>query len=85
MIYRDAIRENEFLQLAAERGTCVSIFLPTSRVTQDAQSDRIRFGNLVKQAMTQAAVIADKRAIRAMEAMAQELADDEVFWAYQAY
>ncbi len=85
MIYRDAIRENEFLRLAAERGTCVSIFLPTSRVTQDAQSDRIRFGNLVKQAMAQAAVIADRRAIRAMEAMAQELADDEVFWAYQAY
>lgn len=85
MIYRDAIRDSEFLQLAAERGACVSIFLPTSRVTQDAQADRIRFGNLARQAMAQAAAIADKRAIRAMEALAQQLAEDEVFWAYQAH
>ncbi len=85
MIYRDAIQDNEFLQLAAVRGICVSIFLPTSRVTQDAQRDRIQFRNLAREAMTQAATIADKRALRAMEAMVQELADDQVFWAYQAY
>lgn len=85
MIYRDAIRDSEFLQLAAERGVCVSLFLPTSRVTQDTQGDRIRLRNLGKEALDQAATVADKRAVRAMEAMLEELLGDDVFWAYQAY
>lgn len=85
MIYRDSIREKEFLRLAAERGVCVSIFLPTTRLTQEAQGDRIQLKNLAKEALAQAETIADKRAIRDMQSHLDELEADDDFWAHQAY
>lgn len=85
MLYKDTIREKEFLQLAAQRGVCVSIFLPTTPLTQEAQADRIVLKNLSKEAFEQAEAIADKRQVRAMEAMLNELLEDDSFWAHQAH
>lgn len=85
MIYKDKIREKEFLRLAGERGVCVSIYLPTTPLTQEAQGDRIALKNLAKEAMAQAEAIADKRAIRAMEAQLLDLEHDDEFWEFQAH
>ncbi len=85
MLYKDSIKTSEFLSLSGQRGICLSLFLPTTRLTQDAQADRIEFKNLAKDALDQAVTIADKRQIRAMEAMAADLEDDDDFWAFQAY
>ncbi len=36
MLYKDTIREKQLLKLTAQRGVCVSIFLPTTPLTQAA-------------------------------------------------
>lgn len=84
MLYKDTIREKQFLKLASQRGICVSIFLPTTPLTQDAQSDRIVLKNLTKEATEQAEAIADKRQIQAMTSYLEELQEDDEFWKFQA-
>ncbi|MBF2063457.1 MAG: hypothetical protein IGS39_03345 [Calothrix sp. C42_A2020_038] len=84
MLYKDTIREKEFLKLADQRGICVSIYLPTTPLTQDAQADRIVLKNLTKTAMEQAEAIADKRQIQAMTNYLEELLDDDEFWKFLA-
>jgi len=84
MLYKDTIREKQFLKLAAQRGVCVSVFLPTTPLTQDAQADRIVLKNLTKEAMEQAEAIADKRQIQAMTGYLEELQEDDEFWEFQA-
>ena len=83
MLYKDPINEQQFLNLAAVRDVCVSLFMPTTRVTESADKDRIRLKDLAKAALQEAASIADKRQIKAMEASIQALHDDEHFWIYQ--
>ncbi|MBF2018141.1 MAG: hypothetical protein IGS23_23680 [Rivularia sp. T60_A2020_040] len=84
MLYKDTIREKQLLKLAAQRGVCVSIFLPTTPLTQDAQADRIVLKNLSKAAMEQAEAIADKRQIQAMTDYLEDLQTDDEFWQFQA-
>jgi len=84
MLYKDTTREKQFLKLAAQRGVCVSVFLPTTPLTQDAQADRIVLKNLTKEAMEQAEAIADKRQIQAMTGYLEELQEDDDFWEFQA-
>ncbi|MBW4655629.1 MAG: hypothetical protein KME20_21710 [Kaiparowitsia implicata GSE-PSE-MK54-09C] len=84
MLYKDTIREKQLLKLAAQRGVCVSIFLPTTPLTQAAQADRVTFKNLSKAAMEQAGAIADKRQIVAMTEALEELQADDEFWEFQA-
>ena len=84
MLYKDIIREKQFLKLAAQRGVCVSVFLPTTPLTQDAQADRIVLKNLTKEAMEQAEAIANKRQIQAMTGYLEELQEDDDFWEFQA-
>lgn len=85
MLYQDTIRDAEFLKLAEQRGVCVSIYLPSSPVTQDAEAARIRLKTLSRDALQQAAEIASKLELQAMEDALVDLDGDEVFWAYQAY
>lgn len=85
MLYKDTIRDAEFLKLAEQRGVCVSIYLPSSPVTQDADAARIRLKTLGREALQQAAGIAGKLELQAMEEALADLDADEVFWAYQAY
>lgn len=85
MLHKDTIREHTFLQLADERGPCLSLFTPTTPLTQDAQADRIALKNLGKAAFEQAEGVMDKRAVRAMQAHLDELLEDDDFWAHQAH
>lgn len=85
MLHKDTIRGKQLLQLANQRGVCLSIFLPTTPLTQDTQADRITLKNLSKAALEQAEAIADKRQILAMSELLDDLQDDEEFWKYQAH
>jgi Bacterial archaeo-eukaryotic release factor family 8 len=84
MIYRDPFNRADFHRLNSLRGLCLSIYLPTSRVTQDTSKDRIILKNLIEQATVQAAGIADKRAVAVTPERLHGLLDDEEFWACQA-
>jgi len=84
MIYRDPFTRADFHRLNSRRGLCLSIYLPTSRVTQDTDKDRIVLKNLIEEATLQAGHIADKREVaRAAERLADLLQDDG-FWVHQA-
>jgi Bacterial archaeo-eukaryotic release factor family 11 len=65
---------------------CVSIYLPTSPVTQAAQADRIEFRNLAGNAVEQLnAAAADRRAVAEIDESLDDLAGDDEFWAEQAH
>lgn len=85
MIYKDSINEKQFLQLADERGICISIYLPTTPLTQDIQHDRIALKNLMQAALEQAALIADKRQVLAISDALQDLQEDDGFWEHQGH
>lgn len=83
MLYVDIPTRAEIEALFRDRGpTHVSLYLPTTPVTQDAQADRIALKNLTAEAITQ---LADhKREAKAIEEMLLDLVDDDDFWAHQA-
>lgn len=85
MLHKDALQPDEFIALARDRGVCVSLYLPTTPLTQDAQADRIVLKNLGKQALEQVEAIADGRAVRSMADMLEQLQDDDGFWNRQAH
>jgi release factor family 11 len=65
---------------------CVSIYLATSPVTQDARADRIELKNLAAEATRQLeATGADRRAVSEMREWLDELVEDDDFWAEQAH
>src|SRR3954451_13073754 len=71
--------------LAARGPSLVSIYVPTSPITQDAQGDRIAFKNLVSSALER--LHADgtpAHDINAIDEGLQDLHDDDDFWARQA-
>ena len=72
--------------LTATADHCVSIYLPTHRVTQETQQDRILLRDLTRQAVEQLeAADADAEAVADIEAHLTHLAeDDEEFWVNQA-
>jgi len=86
LLYTDRPTDTEFRQLDAVRNDiCVSIYLPSTPVTRDVAASRITLKNLASQAIDQLhAAGKDKRRIAALEAEFGELADDDVFWTYQA-
>jgi hypothetical protein len=86
MLYTDIPTEAEVRDLDAARGPiCVSIYMPTTPVTREAKGDRILFKNLVSEALNQLREAkTNKRRFLALEALLQDLHDDEVFWAYVA-
>lgn len=85
MLYKDPLPPDEFIALARERGVCVSLYLPTTPLTQDAQADRIVLKNLGKQALEQVEAIADGKAVRSMADLLDHLHDDDDFWSRQAH
>jgi hypothetical protein len=56
--------------IAVEAPGCVSVYLPTSPLTQEAQADRIAFRNLCSQAAP----------VPEVEEALDELASDDEFW-----
>ena len=86
MLYVDVPTLPEFRALASTRAdACVSIYLPTTPVTQDTAASRIALKNLTKQALEQLAAIGfDKRRLGAIGEQLADLAADDEFWKYQA-
>jgi hypothetical protein len=86
MLYVDLPTRSEFKALADVRtDTCVSIYLPTTPLTQDSDASRIALGNLAKQARDQ---LQSGKLLKAKIAAIMEhfdqLAIDNDFWAHQA-
>jgi hypothetical protein len=64
---------------------CVSIYLRTSPVPQDAQKERIHLKNLARTGLDQLRPDdSAKRAVAAIEEAISDLVDDDDFWRFQA-
>src|SRR5699024_11163516 len=64
---------------------CISIYLPTTPLTQEVEQSRINLGNLLKEAVSQLEEAEfDKRGIASLEDQFTELLADDDFWAHQA-
>ena len=87
MLTIDLPTQAEIAKLAAFRGSpAVSLYLPTTPVTQDAQADRIALKNLLKTALAQIeAVGAAKRDVEQIRDGVEHLIADDEFWAKQAH
>ena len=71
--------------LTARDDLSVSIYVPTSPLTQEAQASRIELKNLAGEAIRQLEEAgADRRGIEEIGDALDELVDDEDFWAEQA-
>lgn len=86
MLYVDIPTLPEFKALAATRAdACVSIYLPTTPVTQDTAASRIELKNLTKSALAQLTAAGfDKRRLSGLGDHLADLAADDGFWKYQA-
>jgi len=76
----------DFKALNTERAdACISLYLPTTPLTQDIEAARITFGNLVKSALEELTAAGfDKRRLALLSESLDDLADDDEFWAHQA-
>ncbi|MFC5237911.1 hypothetical protein [Pseudonocardia zijingensis] len=85
-LHTDIPTRSEVERLIAVREPgCVSIYLPTSVITQDAQADRIELKNLVATAIRQLeAAGAATAAIASVRDGLDDLVDDDDFWTAQA-
>ena len=64
---------------------CVSIYLPTTPLSHEAEADRIALGNLAREAATQLQAGGhDARTVQAIGEHLEELVDDDAFWSMQA-
>jgi hypothetical protein len=86
MLYIDLPAEADLITLAAERAdACVSIYVPTTPLTQDIGQSRLTLKNLAKQAEEQLHAAAfDKRRLALVADHIEHLEADEDFWAHQA-
>ena len=86
MLYVDLPTSTEIAALAADRGDVrVSIFLPTTPLTQDTAADRIELKNLAREASRQLQEAgADKRRSVELAEHLDDLIDDDEFWRFQA-
>ncbi|MEP9398674.1 hypothetical protein [Mesorhizobium sp. KR2-14] len=86
MLYVDIPTPEDINSLYSHRGdACVSVYLPTTPVTQEAQADRITLKNLAKAATQQlVAAGADGAQIASVSEQFDDLIDDDEFWRFQA-
>jgi hypothetical protein len=86
MLHVDIPNQAQLLALTSLRADmAVSIYLPTTPLTQDAQADRVALKNHAKEAIAQLhAANADKRRVAQLEEHLDDLVDDDEFWAFQA-
>lgn len=86
MLYVDIPTLPEFKALASMRAdACVSIYLPTTPVTQDTAASRIELKNLAKSSLAQLTAVGfDKRRLAGIDEQLADLAADDEFWKYQA-
>ncbi len=86
MLYVDLPTRPEFLALHHERAdACVSIYLPTTPLTQHVDVSRTEMSNLFKEAREQLdAAGFDKRRLALISEHIDDLAEDDEFWRLQA-
>ena len=87
MLYVDIPSLADLKSLAAQRADiCVSIYLPTTPLSQEAASDRIKLKDLARDALRQLEEAnADKRRVAALMEHLDDLVDDHEFWQHQAH
>lgn len=87
MLYLDIPTSRDLSSLNELRAdVCVSIYLPTTPISQDIQQARITLSNLAKEAIRQLQEAGtDKRRLAALQEHLDDLADDEEFWPFQAH
>jgi hypothetical protein len=87
MLYVDVPTADELKSLAAHRDDlCVSIYLPTTPLTQETDGDRLKLKNLGKQAIRQLSEAgADKARVASVAEHLDDLVDDDEFWRFQAH
>jgi hypothetical protein len=86
MLHLDIPTSAQFRRLSEARAdACVSIYLPTTPLSQEADAARIELGNLLKVAVTQLEDAAfDKRRLATLREHIEDLIDDDEFWRVQA-
>lgn len=86
MLHVDVPTLPEFKKLNRVRAdACVSVYLTTTPISQNADAGRIELGNLAKQAQAQLEDAGfDKRRLAALMEYFDDLADDDEFWRLQA-
>jgi len=87
MLHVDMPTRSDLERLMARREpACVSIYLPTTPLTQEAQADRIALGNLAREATGQLQDAEhDAHQVEAIAGHLDDLADDDAFWRVQAH
>lgn len=87
MLYLDTPTARDLSALNEARDdVCVSIYLPTTPLTQDIQQARIKLANLSREAVRQLEDAGtDKRRLAALQEHLDDLADDDEFWRFQAH
>ena len=85
-LHTDIPTRSEIERLLRTRdSSCVSLYLPTTPITRDAQADRIALKNLAAAAIEQMqAAGAERDAVADVGGLLLELVDDDEFWAEQA-
>jgi hypothetical protein len=84
MLHVDIPTCDDLEDLIRSRGPArVSLYLPTTPITQHAQADRIALKNLATEAVRQLGDH-DKREVRDIEEMLFDIIDDDAFWEVQA-
>src|SRR5262247_960018 len=86
MLHVDIPSRSDIEHLISVRAPgCVSIYLRTTPITQEARKDRIELKNLGRTGLEQLrATDADKRAVASIGEAIDDLADDDEFWRFQA-
>ncbi|MFD2252264.1 hypothetical protein FHS82_002117 [Pseudochelatococcus lubricantis] len=86
LFYVDIPSPADISTLSALRADAVvSIYLPTTPVTQNVGASRVALGNLIKAASRQLGDAGfDKRRLAALEEQLLDLQDDDEFWVQQA-
>ena len=86
MLHVDIPTQPEIRDLALARGSaCVSLYLPTTTLTQETDHDRLALKNLALEAVAKLeAAGVDKRRIWPITEQLEDLVDDDAFWRLQS-
>lgn len=86
MLHTDIPTEAELRALASTRSLhCISIYLPTSTLTSEAEQSRIELGNHLTVALAQLEEVgAEKADVEGVRDGITHLIDDPFFWTYQS-
>jgi hypothetical protein len=86
MLYIDTPTSQDLATLNAARdAACLSIYVPTTPLTQEIGKARIEYANLVKQAIGQLQTASfDKRRLASLQEGLDVLGQDDAFWRVQA-